>query len=205
MAEQFPEFVGAMQERLGDRLRLIAEFETATEHARLGALPKGLAEEIQTEIDRQLRSLRGHVVERLRIEPGELLRKAPFFQDIPPEAFDNIADHLRSRTLNAGDAVIRQGEEGDSLFLIARGVVRVSREQDGSTQDLASLMAGDFFGEMALLHPEPRVATVRAVTPCALYELRREDLEETMAAYPAIRERLEETDRKRKAALLASH
>ncbi len=106
-----------------------------------------------------------------------------------------------SRTAGAGDAVILQDEEGESLFLIARGVVRVSREEDGLSRDLASLMAGDFFGEMALLHPEPRVATVRAVTPCALYELRREDLEETMRAYPVIRERLEETDRKRQEAL----
>jgi len=201
MAEQFPEFVGAMQERLGSRLRLIAELETSEEHARQGALPKGLAEEIQADIDRQLRALRGHSVERLRIEPEELLRQAPFFQDIPPEAFANISKNLRSRTTNTGDIIIRQDEEGESLFIVARGVVRVSREQDGAVRDLATLMAGDFFGEMALLHPEPRVASVRAVTPCALYELRRGDLEETMREHPVIRERLEETDRKRKAAL----
>ncbi len=201
MAEQFPEFVGSMQERLGSRLRLIAELETSAEHAKQGALPKGLAEEIQSDIDRQLRSLRGHSVERLKIEPEELLRQAPFFQDIPPEAFVNISKNLRSRTVNTGDTIIRQDEEGESLFIVARGVVRVSREDDGAVRDLASLMAGDFFGEMALLHPEPRVASVRAVTPCALYELRREDLEETMREHPIIRERLEETDRKRKTAL----
>lgn len=204
MAEQFPEFVGSMQERLGGRLMLIAESETSVEHAERGALPKGLAEEIQSEIDRRLRALSGHEVERLRIEPRELLRKAPFFQDIPEAAFDTIAGRLRSRTVTMGESVIEQDEEGESLFIIARGVVRVSRESDGTHRDLATLMAGDFFGEMALLHPEPRVATVRAVTPCALYELRREDLEETMNAYPIIRARLEETDRKRKAALSAA-
>ncbi len=201
MAEQFPEFVGSMQERLGNRLRLLAELEASEEHAEQGALPKGLAEEIQADIDKQLRSLRGHSVERLKIEPEELLRQAPFFQDIPPEAFANISKNLRSRTADTGETVIRQDEEGESLFIVARGVVRVSREEDGVVRDLASLMAGDFFGEMALLHPEPRVASVRAVTPCALYELRREDLEETMRAHPVIRQRLEETDRKRKAAL----
>ena len=77
--------------------------------------------------------------------------------------------------------------------------MRVSREDKGVSRDLASLMAGDFFGEMALLHQEPRTATVRAVTPCSLYELHRNDLNATIDAYPSIRKALEESDRKRKA------
>jgi CPA1 family monovalent cation:H+ antiporter len=54
---------------------------------------------------------------------------------------------------------------------------------------------------MALLHSEPRTATVRAVTPCSLYELRQRDLNASMEAYPVIRRLLEEVDRKRKAEL----
>ena len=64
-------------------------------------------------------------------------------------------------------------------------------------RDLATLMAGEFFGEMALLHHEPRTATCRAVTPCALYELRRQDFDEVCAACPDMRAALEEADRKR--------
>jgi CRP-like cAMP-binding protein len=87
------------------------------------------------------------------------------------------------------------------LFLIARGVVRVSRTVQEEEQDLATLMAGDFFGEMALLHQEPRTATCRAVTPAALYELHREDFDEACRACPAIQGALEEADRKRAAEL----
>ena len=90
---------------------------------------------------------------------------------------------------------------GDSLFLIARGVVRVSRLEQGETHDMATLMAGDFFGEMALLHREPRTATVRAVTPCSLYELKRDDIGASMETYPSIRRALEEADTRRKAEL----
>ena len=80
-------------------------------------------------------------------------------------------------------------------------MVRVSREEEGVSRDLATLMAGDFFGEMALLHSEPRTATVLAMTPCSLYELHRRDLEIAMETFPNIRRALEEADRDRKARL----
>ena len=66
---------------------------------------------------------------------------------------------------------------------------------------MSSLFTGDFFDEMALLHGERRTATVWAVTPCYLYELRRDALEETMKKYSHIRNALEEIDRKRKGEL----
>ncbi len=59
-------------------------------------------------------------------------------------------------------------------------------------------MTGDFFGEMALLHREPRTATCRAVTPCALYELKHPDFDEVCRACPAIQGALEEASRERK-------
>ncbi|MFC6673893.1 cyclic nucleotide-binding domain-containing protein [Marinobacterium aestuariivivens] len=61
-------------------------------------------------------------------------------------------------------------------------------------------MAGDFCGEMALLHQAPRSATVRAVTPCSLYELRRDDVIQAMDEYPAIRTALEKAARDRRVA-----
>ena len=87
------------------------------------------------------------------------------------------------------------------MYLVARGVVRVSRQDGGLTRDMATLMAGDFFGEMALLHGTPRTATCRAVTPCALYELRRDDLDAVMEACPRIQEAVEEADERRRSEL----
>ena len=51
----------------------------------------------------------------------------------------------------------------------------------GEARDLATLMAGEFFGEAALLSREPRNASVTAVTPCTLYKLHRDDLRVAMA------------------------
>ena len=100
-------------------------------------------------------------------------------------------------TLPENEVVIKEGEKGDSLYLISRGVIRVSHDVDGIEKDLATLIAGDFFGEMALLYHEPRTATCRTVTPCLLYVLRNEDFEEVSLACPEIQKALEVAARKR--------
>ncbi len=198
-AEQFPEFAGAMQELLAERLALHAEREAIEEKANAGTIPHGVAEAMLEEMAAELRQLRASQISKLKVDPSELLRKVPFFQDTPPEEFEQVASRLRPRTAPAGEAIIRQGDAGDSLFLVARGVIRVSREDGGVKRDLATLLAGDFFGEMALLHGEPRTATCKAVTPCALYELRRSELDGIRAACPQIQQALEEADAIRRA------
>jgi CRP-like cAMP-binding protein len=83
------------------------------------------------------------------------------------------------------------------MYFIAHGVVRVSREEHGVWLDLATMMAGEFFGEVALLSGhQPRNTTVTAVTPCTLYKLHRSDLEVTMAMQPVVRKALEEESHK---------
>jgi CRP-like cAMP-binding protein len=62
-----------------------------------------------------------------------------------------------------GETIIRQGEIGDSMFVIQAGKVEILREEEGKTVRLAELGAGEIFGEMALCEKAPRSATVRAV------------------------------------------
>ena len=113
----------------------------------------------------------------------------------------NIGVPLAAETVDTAVArayeLVQQGELGDSLYLIARGVVRVSREEQGELRDLGTLIAGDFFGEMALMHHESRNASVRTITPCQLYELRQRELEEVMQECPELRQRLAQVDAKR--------
>ncbi|WP_020682787.1 cation:proton antiporter [Marinobacterium rhizophilum] len=199
MAEQFPEFVADMQERLGQRLILLAEGEAIDEQLMRGTLPQGIAETLEHEMQAKLKQLRGAEIKKLRVEPSELLRKVPFLQDIPESAFAQLATRMRSVTVAEGENIITQGDTGYSVYLIARGVVRVIRKEGDVERQLATLMAGDFCGEMALLNQETRSATVKAVTPCSLYELRRDDLVRTLEEYPAIHAALEKAaqDRKR--------
>ncbi len=74
----------------------------------------------------------------------------------------------------------------------------------GFSRDLATLIAGDFFGEMALLHGTRRMATCRAITPSALYELRRDDMDVVRKVCPEIQRALEEADQRRRAEIRES-
>jgi monovalent cation:H+ antiporter, CPA1 family len=197
MAEQYPEFINDIQSRLGRRLLMTEEIESIARQAEHGSLSSAVAESMEEEIADELRALKGHNIARLKLEPIELLRTMPFFQDISLEDMANIAVRMSMHNVSEGEVVTRQGEPGDHMYFISHGVVRVSREDRGVSRDLATLMAGDFFGEAALLSGEPRNATVTAVTACMFYKLHRDDLEVSMATQPAIRKALEEESRKR--------
>lgn len=83
------------------------------------------------------------------------------------------------------------------MFLIARGIANVEIEDNGLINHVATLYAGDFFGESALLHSAPRNATAVAATPCSLYELNRTDLDNICERFPRIRKAVEDVDRER--------
>src|SRR4051812_50045648 len=63
----------------------------------------------------------------------------------------------------AGDVVVRQGDPGTDMYIIASGRVRITKtEPDGSVVDLGTRSRGEFFGEMSVLESLPRSATVTA-------------------------------------------
>ena len=186
MAEQFPEFVSIMQERLARRTLLNSQIETLKFHALTGMIPHGVADEMCEQLYQSKRLLQGIEEKNLAVEPTELLQKVPLFKGLSKGDFARIAKQLRALTIAEGELIIRQGETGRSLYLIGRGVVRISHQSQDNNHDLATLFAGDFFGEMALLEPTRRTASCRAVTACALYELRHEYFESIRAICPAL-------------------
>ncbi|MDX1646833.1 MAG: cation:proton antiporter [Longimicrobiales bacterium] len=202
-AELFPEFVATAQRRLADRLALQAGEDEIRERVLQGTIPEGVAKGMLSDMREELATLRASKPDKLLVGPEELLKKVPFFRDLPLDEFRTVTERLRLRTAPTGDRIVTQGRPGSALYLIARGVVRVTREEEGVVHDVATLMAGDFFGEMAFLHGGPRTATCRAVTPCALYELRRDDLDVVCDVCPEMKQALEEADRVRRDELAA--
>lgn len=194
ITEQFPEFVNDMQERLGQRMIIHAEYDALDDQVKMGTLPESVARSLQKNLESQMYKLRATASTKIELDPNELLRKVPFFREIPEQHFGEIIELLHSKITPAGEAIITEGERGQSLFLIMRGVVRVTRKIDGNEKDLATLLAGDFFGEMALLHDEPRNASCIAVTPCSLFELSRSDFKTVCAKYPAVAKAIEKVD-----------
>ena len=198
VADQYPEFVETMQEQLGQRLLLVAEHDAVEHAAELGMLQHGIAHKIMKDQAERLRQLKqDNMSACFEIEVTEILRKVPMFKGLDPSDFDLVSRFFRPKTVPRGVPIIRQGDQGDSMFLIARGIANL-RVQDGdSINQVATLYAGDFFGEAALLHRTPRNATALAATPCSLYELNRKDLDRIGDMHPNIRNAIEEVDRER--------
>lgn len=200
--EQFPEYATKVQQIMAARLCLQAEEEVIADLQRLDVLPERDARQMRDEVSMKMRRLRQKPLEELRPRPRELLAKVPFFRALPPDEFDRIAELLRPRTFLADDVIVREGDMGDSMFLIGRGVVRVTIGGGGvGLVPIATLLAGEFFGEMAVLSANPRSATVTAVTHCTLYELTRIDMEAVAVVCPTIEAILEATATERSARL----
>lgn len=178
LAEHFPEYASAVQERTARRIALDAEADAVEELAAAGELPDSVAREARQRVEAAQRDLARRPVTPMTPDPEELLTKVPFFKELSLADFQRVAEALVPRTVLPHERIIKQGERGTSLFLIARGVVAVIVAKDGAPpRRVASLHAGDFFGEMALLSDDPRNATVEAVTACQLYELAKADVD----------------------------
>ncbi len=122
------------------------------------------------------------------------LHTIPLLSELGPRELTELAERLTAEQLAAGQDVVRQGDEGQKLYLIASGQAEVLVAQDGRERRVNTLNDGDYFGEMALLSDEPRAATVRTTMPTQLYSLSRNDflalLERDGDARQAVRERV---------------
>jgi hypothetical protein len=87
-----------------------------------------------------------------------------------------------------GEAIVRQGDEGSSLFVVCLGEAVVMLEEP--KREVARLRPGQFFGEMSLLTGEPRTATVSAATDCTVLEITVEEFRRLVLADPAVVERV---------------
>lgn len=192
VAAHFPEFVQAVQRQTAQRMLLEGEAAAITRLAAAGAIPESVAHDTRRAVERGLRALARRPVAALEASPEELLARVPLFAGLSGDDLARLATALTPRTVLAGAEIIRQGERGTSLYLIARGVVAVLIARPGAALErIAALHAGEFFGEMALLSPAPRSATVQAVTDCQVFELSKRAVDQIAARYPDTRRDLE--------------
>jgi serine/threonine-protein kinase len=86
--------------------------------------------------------------------------------------------HLPRKTFGKGQLIIREGDVGDSAYMILSGTCRVFRTVDNQQETLGTSAAGDVFGEMALLLDEPRAASVEAVEDTVVLVLGKDLMQE---------------------------
>ncbi|HRQ60205.1 MAG TPA: cyclic nucleotide-binding domain-containing protein, partial [Alphaproteobacteria bacterium] len=87
---------------------------------------------------------------------------------------------LERRFVPQGTLVMRQGDPGNSAYLIQSGSVSVFTEHEGKTIELAKLELGQIFGEMALIFDDPRTASVKAMEDCNLIVITRQSFKQKL-------------------------
>jgi CRP-like cAMP-binding protein len=103
----------------------------------------------------------------------ETLKRTPYFKDVlEGHQLDALALNSRPREIPPDTTFIRQGDEGDSMYVLLEGVARVTvRRQGDDVQQVAILTSGDIVGEMSLMLGVPRTATVTAITNIRALEI----------------------------------
>ena len=132
-------------------------------------------------------------------EEERLLAGVDLFASVPPELRSQIARSAPMAVYGSGETIVRQGEEGQSMFVVLSGGVSVILEP--SREEVARIQPGGYFGEMSLLTGEPRSATVVAVGDAVVVEIDADLFRRMAAVHPEAIEKIGMAAMVRKAGL----
>jgi CRP/FNR family transcriptional regulator, cyclic AMP receptor protein len=116
-----------------------------------------------------------------------LLRDSALFTDMTDTELASLADLFTERDVSAGKTVFIENMQGESLYLIREGTIRVSKMlAEGDEQTLVVLGVEDTFGEMAVLEEAPRSATARVIEEARLLSVKRVDFDALCVKNPSL-------------------
>jgi len=122
---------------------------------------------------------------------AQLLRQMPLFAELDAPQIQLVAARLREEAYEPGAVIIRQGEVGETFYVIESGRVQVSVIQDGERKVIGERGPGEYVGEIALLLDVPRTATVEALTPTRMLVLHKDDFGQLAAEHLYVNRGLE--------------
>ena len=113
---------------------------------------------------------------------ADVLAEVPLFSNLPARHVRHLAKMAKIQRLPAFTKIVREGDRGDSFFLILEGSAVVRRTGKRAVR----LGAGDFFGELAILDAAPRTATVEAEDEVVVARLGRSDFNRMLEKEPKV-------------------
>ena len=133
------------------------------------------------------------------------LKKVDLFSGLTAKLQRALADQLEFMPFAVGEAVTREGEKDDGLFMIVEGhaLVRIGKDHE-TPKEVARLGPGQFFGEMSLMTGEARTASVIAATELLCYRMNKSAFQQILEETPMIADQVAEVLAKRKTALSAA-
>ena len=120
-------------------------------------------------------------------EKKSRLSETEVFKSLPEEQLAAIAKVVQDKVVPANTIIYRQGDPGDSFYIIHSGKIRVFLSgEEGVETELNQLGPGDCFGELALLRDEPRSADIEALEETHLFVLTNEEFERVLRDHPDV-------------------
>jgi len=123
---------------------------------------------------------------------GAQIVVSPLFKDFSVEELVAVIAGLKLLTFDRGKVILREGEPGNSLYMLTSGKVKAFVKKDGKQVPIAELEEGAFFGEMSILTGKPRTATIVATEASELLELDRTTLDSITQTHPHVWDVLQE-------------
>jgi len=116
-----------------------------------------------------------------------ILKKIPIFSSLKDDTLLQIDQVCVKKKYEKGNIILFEHDEGNALFFIVKGEVKIARESDDGREVIFSLLHdSDVFGEMSLLDGMPRSANVTAMVDTELYMIKREDFLELLNNHPDV-------------------
>jgi CRP-like cAMP-binding protein len=144
--------------------------------------------------------------ERRTAELLAMMEKVEIFSPLSRVELQELVTHVSVKTYAAGEVPVRQGEPGNSFYIIKNGRVDVVvRKNAGESSVVAALGPGNFFGEMSLLTGAPRTASIQVKEDAEFIVIDKESFGNTLAKNPAIAESLSQILSERQTGLDAEH
>jgi len=109
------------------------------------------------------------------------LRKSPLFEGLSDSELQQLMDNAKPVSLRAGEYLMKQGDPGDSAYVVVKGEFEVTKQSGQSVIRIDVRNPGDVLGEMALLSRSPRSASVIAVTDCETLCISQEAFENLLS------------------------
>jgi CRP-like cAMP-binding protein len=197
--------VGELLERLGRKKEAIQVYRDAAEaYAKDGFLLQAISlNKMVLRIDPKAKEINDRVAELYKEKAREAKPLRPFptiplFSELEEKELQSLLQKVQVTTFSKNDFICREGEAGDSLFVIIRGEAEVRKKTPKNKEvRIRNLKEGDFLGEFGFFTDQKRHATVKALTEGEILEISKDQLGEIIKTYPRVKEVLTKLFRQR--------
>lgn len=191
--------VAELLDRLGQKKEAVQMYRKVAEaYAQDGFLLQAISiNKIILRMDPSSKDVHHRLAQLYAEKTGEMKPHRPFphiplFSELNEQELESLLPHIQIKTFLKGSLICREGEGGDSLFVISRGEVAITKETPtGREVGVRNFKEGDSFGEFGFFMDQKRHATVKAVTECEILEISRNELNEMITIHPRLNEVLQ--------------